>query len=142
MPGFDNGVMYADNVDFTGGDPVSATMTTDGQLLIGNTGTGRPTVSTLTAGDNISITNGAGSITINALPTSLVINVTSLTDADSAYVVLSTDYYLSCNVNAGILEIDLPNAGNTGRVIVVKDSGGDANTNNITVTTVGGTVRS
>ena len=37
---------------------------TDGQVLIGNTSTGGLTKTTLTAGTNISITNGAGSITI------------------------------------------------------------------------------
>jgi len=40
--------------------------TTNGQLLIGNTGTGNWSVSTLTAGTNITITNGAGTITINS----------------------------------------------------------------------------
>ena len=39
---------------------------TDGQLLIGNAGTGGLTKSTLTAGTSISIANGNGSITINS----------------------------------------------------------------------------
>jgi len=39
---------------------------TDGQLLIGNTTGNTLTKATLTAGTNISITNGAGAITINA----------------------------------------------------------------------------
>ena len=38
-------------------------LTTNGQLLIGNTGN-IPSVNTLTAGSNITVTNGAGSITI------------------------------------------------------------------------------
>lgn len=38
----------------------------DGELLIGNTATGEPSVGTLTAGAGISITNGNGSITINS----------------------------------------------------------------------------
>lgn len=42
---------------------------TDGQLLIGNTGTISPTASTLTAGTGITITNGSGSITIDAAAT-------------------------------------------------------------------------
>ena len=40
-------------------------LTTNGQLIIGSTGA-LPVASTLTAGTNISITNGAGSITIAA----------------------------------------------------------------------------
>ena len=39
---------------------------TNGQLLIGNTGS-LPTVSTLTGGTNIGITNGAGTITVGAI---------------------------------------------------------------------------
>ena len=39
---------------------------TDGQLLIGNTGTGGLTKATLTAGSGITITNGSGSITVAA----------------------------------------------------------------------------
>ena len=38
----------------------------NGQLLIGNTTGNTLTKATLTAGTNVSITNGAGSITINA----------------------------------------------------------------------------
>ena len=40
-------------------------LTTNGQLLIGSTGVA-PVASTLTAGTNVTITNGAGSITIAA----------------------------------------------------------------------------
>jgi hypothetical protein len=63
-----------------------------------------------------------------------------LTDANDPYTVLSTDYYLSCNVNGGSLSIELPDAPATGKVYIVKDAGGDAVTNNITVTTAGGVV--
>lgn len=44
----------------------TGTATTDGQLLIGNTATGNWTVATLTAGTNVSITNGNGTIQIDA----------------------------------------------------------------------------
>lgn len=40
-------------------------LTSNGQLFIGNAGN-NPSAATLTAGTNVSITNGAGSITINA----------------------------------------------------------------------------
>lgn len=39
---------------------------TDGQLLIGNTATGELSKATLTAGSNISIVNGNGTVTINS----------------------------------------------------------------------------
>ena len=41
---------------------------TDGQLLIGNTTGNTLTPATLTAGTNVTISNGAGAITINATP--------------------------------------------------------------------------
>ena len=60
--GFSNGTMCANNVCFDGVTK-SPQMTLNGQLIIGRTGLS-PTVSTLTAGAGISITNGAGTITI------------------------------------------------------------------------------
>lgn len=67
-------------------------------------------------------------------------NVTALDDTDSDYTALASDYMFSCDVSGGVLTIDLPDAPDTGRTFVVKDIGGDANTNNITITTVGGVV--
>lgn len=64
MPGFDNSVMYADNVDFSGGSPVAAKVTTNGQLLIGATAAPHIRVGNLVAGAGATVTNGAGTITI------------------------------------------------------------------------------
>lgn len=64
MSGFDNDILYADNVDFTGGSPVTAQMVANGQLLIGSAVAPFIRANTLTAGTGISITNGAGTITI------------------------------------------------------------------------------
>lgn len=66
MPGFDNGVMFADNVDFTGSSVSSgsAKVLLNGQLLIGSTVAPHIRVATLTAGSNITITNGNGTIQI------------------------------------------------------------------------------
>lgn len=49
-----------------GGTGVDASTVTDGQLLIGNDAANGFSLATLTAGANITITNGAGSITIAA----------------------------------------------------------------------------
>ncbi len=62
--GFSNDVMVAENVDFSGGFPVTGKVTTDGQLLIGAGVAPNIRVNTLTAGPGINITNAAGSITI------------------------------------------------------------------------------
>lgn len=59
---------------------------TDGQLLIGNTTGNTLTKATLTAGTGISITNGAGSITIEASSGSQVFNTNTKTTAASASI--------------------------------------------------------
>src|SRR5271157_3099822 len=63
--GFVNGVLVCPNVDFRQTSPVAGLMVADGQLLIGATGAPHIRANTLTAGTGISITNAAGSITIN-----------------------------------------------------------------------------
>jgi hypothetical protein len=65
MPGFNNGVVWADNVRFDG-SAYPGQVTTDGQLLIGSTVAPNIRVSTLTAGPGVGIVNGSGSITISA----------------------------------------------------------------------------
>lgn len=131
----DHGLIYGQGG--AGANLESLAEATNGQLPIGNTGS-PPTLATLSEGANIAITNAAGSITIAANSQEQIVNVTALDNTDSPYTVLSTDYYLTCDVSIGVLTVDLPDAGTAGRVIIVKDSGGDAATNNITVTTDGG----
>jgi len=62
-------VLYASAINTLA---ASTPLNTNGQLLIGHTGNGYPSVSTLTAGANITITNGAGAITIAANITTLL----------------------------------------------------------------------
>jgi hypothetical protein len=106
-----------------------------------DSGTVTPTSNsfTITGTGGITTSGSGSSVTIIGTSES-VIPITSLTDANDPYTVLSTDYYLSCNVNGGSLSIELPDAPATGKVYIVKDAGGDAVTNNITVTTAGGVV--
>lgn len=66
MPGFNNGVMWANNVRFDG-TAYPGQVTADGQLLIGSTVAPNIKVATLTAGPGVGITNGSGSITISAI---------------------------------------------------------------------------
>ena len=112
---------------------------TSGYLPIGSTGAD-PVLAPLTAGANITITNGAGSITIAANSGSETVAYTGVNHAASPYTVLAADYYISADVTAGVISILLPNAPATGRTFIVKDKVGLAATSNITVTTVGGAV--
>ncbi len=69
-----------------------------------------------------------------------ILSITSIDDTDSPYVVLDTDEFISCDSTSGVIQINLPNAPATGRVIAIKDAVGQAAAFNITVTTVGGIV--
>ena len=65
-------------------------LTTNGQLIIGHTAN-VPSVSTLTPGTGISITNGAGSITIAATGSGLFVDQTSSTATLAANTTYLTD---------------------------------------------------
>ena len=68
-------LLYANETDQIA---ATAAMSTNGHLLIGNATNGYPSVATLTAGTNMTVTNGAGSITLAA-------NLSTLTaDLDAA----------------------------------------------------------
>jgi trimeric autotransporter adhesin len=120
------------------GVPVFSSTMINGQVIIGSTGA-TPTAANLSAGTGVTITNGAGTIQISASGTS-TLNYTPVNHAASPYTVVATDQYLGVNSTAGVVSILLPNAPATGRTYVIKDSNGQAATNNITVTTVGGSV--
>lgn len=115
---------------------ISSTMGGNGQVLI--SGGPAPIWNTITPGANIAIVNGPGSITISAATGALDLNYTGV--AASPYVVLGTDDYIGVNTTVIPITIELPNAPGVGRAFVIKDSFGNAGTNNITVTTVGGAV--
>lgn len=73
--GFD--VVYADNVDFSGGATPTAQITTDGQLLIGNTaGSPKIRVGTLTStGGSVAITYSAPNINLEVSPGSAITKI-------------------------------------------------------------------
>jgi len=81
-------------------DNIAATtaMSTHGQLLIGNGTTGIPTVSTLTAGSNVTITNAAGAITIAASLSTMAADL----DMDNNDIDLGTGYLSSDGAQNGI----------------------------------------
>jgi hypothetical protein len=75
---------------------------------------------------------------VTLLPT--VYSYTQVNHAESPYVVISTDHYISCLTSTGTITIELPNVPSNYRIFIIKDHDGSAFTNNITITTVGGTV--
>jgi len=93
----------------------TASMRTNGQVLIGNATTGVPSLATLTAGTGVSITNGAGSITINAT----IANATANVDL---YDGTGTTYNIDTNNGDGWISGDGTDEGiavdNSGKVFV------------------------
>ncbi len=107
-----NGVLIAN-----GASPFSSQVLTDGQLIIGDTGSA-PVAATLTAGTGISIVNGAGSITISqsgAAPDAWV-EVTGTSQA----MAVNTGYTAN---NAGLVSLSLPATSAVGDWIEVNGLG-------------------
>lgn len=84
-------------------------------------------------------TSGTGS-TVTFTLTEVLPSYVNVTFAMSPYVVTSTDYFISCDTSTGAITILLPNAPTSSRQFIVKDRTGNAITNNVTITTVGGVV--
>jgi hypothetical protein len=57
-----------------------------------------------------------------------------------SYAVLATDYYVGVTDTSAARTISLPNAPTTNQIFVIKDESFAASVNNISITTVGGTV--
>lgn len=112
MAGFDNDVMYAENVDFTGSTTPSAQVTADGQLLIGAAVAPKIRVATLTAGTGITITNAAGSITIAAEDGGFAWN-----DVSGAFSPLKNNGYFITGTATGTLPAS-PSQGDTVKFFV------------------------
>jgi hypothetical protein len=122
------------------GNPANALYITQSGIVVFD-GTQNFYGRTLTAGAGISITNGngvSGNPTISA--TDFAVTYTNVTSAQSPYTVLSTDEYISVDCSAGTVTLKFPNAPTANRTWVIKDRTGSATTNNISITTVGGSV--
>jgi hypothetical protein len=104
------GVVYAN-----ASQDLTSVALTNGQLLIGSTGAD-PVAATLTAGTNISITNGAGSITINASG-----GLTWQTISANQALVANNGY--ACISPGGALSLSLPATAAVGTIIRVMLAG-------------------
>jgi hypothetical protein len=99
---------------------------------------------------NVVNVNGGTGIEVTANPNgsnNMVISLTgvspnyvNVTFGMSPYAVTATDYFISCDTSGGAITILLPNAPTQYDQYVIKDRTGNASSNNVTVTTVGGIV--
>lgn len=91
---------------------ISSLALTNGQLAIGSTGSS-PSAATLTAGTGVSITNGAGSITINASGGGMTWTVVTGTSQSAA---VNNGYIAN---NAGLVTVTLPATSAVGDIVAV-----------------------
>ena len=90
----------------------TAAMSTHGQLLIGNATTGIPTLNTLTAGTNITVTNAAGAITLAASLSTMASDL----DMANYDIKLGTGWISYTGTHEGI------NIDNAGKVFIGEDT--------------------
>jgi hypothetical protein len=101
---------------------------TNGQLLIGNTTGNTLAKATLTAGTGISVTNGAGSITIaNSAP-----SVAWQSVQTSGFTAVAGRGY-PCNTTSAAFTVTLPASPAAGDAITLVDYAGTFATNNVTL---------
>lgn len=68
----------------------------------------------------------------------LTLNVVLITTAQSPYAVLLTDSFIGVDSSAGPVTVLLPSNPAVGTTFVIKDVGGQAEVNNITLTDING----
>jgi hypothetical protein len=126
----------------TAGAILSGTATA-GQILQSGSST-TPTWSTATypatAGSSGNVLTSNGTNFVSQAPVESVTNYTNVNHAASPYTVLSTDSYISVDCSGGAVTLKFPNSPTANQVWIVKDRTGNASTNNISLTTVGGSV--
>jgi len=101
---------------------------TNGQLLIGNTTGNTLAKATLTAGTGISVTNGAGSITIaNSAP-----SISWQSVQTTGFTAVAGNGY-PCNTTSAAFTVTLPASPTAGDMISIIDYAGTSGTNFITI---------
>jgi len=111
--------------------PVCAGTTATGALQVASTG--------LSTSGFVLTSNGSSALPSFQAP-GATSTITYTSTSSTPYVVLTTDEYVAVDSSGGAKTVQLPNGPTTGRTFTIKDKTGSAATNNITVTTVGGSV--
>lgn len=90
--------------------------------------------------NNIETRGDNATHTLTIFDNGQVINYTNVTHAMSPYTVLTTDYYISVDCSAGVVQLNFQNSPTFKQMWIIKDRTGNASVSNITLTTPGGTV--
>jgi len=68
----------------------------------------------------------------------LELNVKLINNTNSPYVVATNDTFIGVDTTAGVVTLLLPTNPSIGRSFIIKDVGGQAEVNNITITDISG----
>ena len=115
MPGWINGIAWMNNISFSSTKPTAGDLDANGKLIIGRTGA-NPVAATLTTGTGITITNGAGSITIASTVTPV-----SWSNIGASQALANNNGYI-CG-SGGAISLSLPASAAVGDIIEVALSG-------------------
>jgi hypothetical protein len=130
LAGFDNDVVFANNLDFSGGSPVTGKVTTNGQLLIGSTVAPNIRVGSLTSsGGTVAITTGAGTINLESggsVPTTFIADSGSASPVGNQLNVLGGPG-VTTSASGSTLTINSVVFTDTGATTLVSDNGYFAN---------------
>jgi hypothetical protein len=105
-----------------------------------DTGTATASAGNLNIVGGAGITTSGSGNTITITSTQAGVAYTSVNHGMSPYTVLTSDYYISVDCSAGVVILNFPNAPVAKQIWIVKDRTGNSATNNISITTPGGTV--
>ena len=91
-------------------------------------------------GSGVAVAGNPGTNTLTISVSAGAFSYTNVNSAASPYTVLTSDYYLSVDCSAGPITLKFPNSALLGQSFIVKDRTGNAQANNITLTSVSGSV--
>ena len=113
--------------------------TTAANTIVSDSGTATASGNSFTIAGGAGITTSASGSTITITSNGVQkVAVVLIDDLDSPYAVLSTDDFIGVNSSSGTVRVLLPSNPAVGTTFIVKDVGGDAENNNITITDIGG----
>jgi hypothetical protein len=133
---FGNLVEFENDI-LVGGVASVGNATADGHALNRVTADGRflqlANTQTVTGDKTFSGSNTfSGALALTGATSLRVNNVQAINETDTPFTI-TIETYINCDVSVAGITINLPNNPANGRTIVIYDSSGDANTNNITI---------
>ena len=127
---FDSGSTFLD----------TASQCAEYQVVLGTGNSALTEVSGVGSSGQLLTSNGSGSAPSWQNSTADAFNIVNVTNSDNPYLVDFTHNYIACRTSTGPITLILPNEVSFSGLVYIKDSDGQSETNNITITTISGLV--